>query len=163
MRVEFVLAAGSTEPAVAFPTFAAVLAFGTASIALLWPLMKGVEDRTKALKDAMPDKLADPGFVRHRDGLRKELMGWALIANVFDLCVLLALAAILYLGPKAALSLFATGSLTRDFTILERIIYSIAGIAWILAYSFQGARPWLKGLRQYLKAGSWLTERKKER
>jgi hypothetical protein len=112
MRVEFVLAAGSTEPAVAFPTFAAVLAFGTASIALLWPLMKGVEDRTKALKDAMPDK---------------------------------------------------TGSLTRDFTILERIIYSIAGIAWILAYSFQGARPWLKGLRQYLKAGSWLTERQKER
>jgi hypothetical protein len=93
MRVEFVLAAGSTEPAVAFPTFAAVLAFGTASIALLWPLMKGVEDRTKALKDAMPDKLADPGFVRQqRDGLRKELMGWALIANVFDLCVLLALA-----------------------------------------------------------------------
>lgn len=161
MKVDLICAS-TGEPAVAFATLAAVIAVGTGATAMLWPLMKGVVDAASEAKVAMPDKLADPPFVkRQRRKLGRELIGWALIVNLVNLCALTALWVILFRGPNEVLSRVASGTVLQTFTPLERLLYSLTACAWTLTYLYQGLAPWMKGLRQYVKAGSWLRDRSK--
>lgn len=145
------------------------LALNSAGLAALGGLLARDEVRelVKELREAISQNLGDrrptPEFVRRkREALGRQLFSvWMLLLHLLNLGILVALAAILVIGPQNVFDP-VEGELAEPLTPAQLVVYGLWLVLNLIAYLVNGVSPTRRWWRLWCEAKAWLAKHEKQ-